>query len=142
MSRTDPGRGTPAMPPLPLSPSPKVKPQHLTRQAVVYIRQSTPQQVLNNRESTDRQYALQQRAVQLGWPAASVSLIDDDQGQSGASACGRTGFQSLLAQVALDQVGIILGLEPSRLARSSKDWHQLLEVCSLFHTLLADQDGV
>src|SRR5262249_10521594 len=77
-----------------------------------------------------------------GWPPESITIIDEDQGQSGATALGRPGFQALLAQVALDQVGIILGLETSRLARSNKDWHQLLEVCALFQTLLADQDGV
>jgi DNA invertase Pin-like site-specific DNA recombinase len=119
-----------------------VKEHHLRRKALVYIRQSSPQQVANNRESTERQYALRGRAIQLGWPAASVFLIDEDQGLSGASAVERTGFQSMLTQVALNQVGIILGLETSRLARSNKDWHQLLEVCSIFQTLLADQDGV
>jgi DNA invertase Pin-like site-specific DNA recombinase len=110
--------------------------------AVVYVRQSTPQQVLYNSESTERQYSLSQRAVQLGWPAEGVTVIDEDQGHSGATAEGRPGFQSLLAQVALDRVGIVLGLETSRLARSNKDWHQLLEVCAIFRTLLADQDGV
>ena len=126
----------------PLSPSAKVKPYHLGRQAIVYVRQSTPQQILHHQESTERQYALRQRAIQLGWPAEQVSVIDEDQGHSGATAQGRLGFQALLAQVALNQVGIILGLETSRLARSNKDWHQLLEVCALFQTLLADQDGV
>jgi DNA invertase Pin-like site-specific DNA recombinase len=126
----------------PLSPSAKVKPYHLDRQAIVYVRQSTPQQVLHHQESTERQYALRQRAIQLGWSAEQVSVIDEDQGHSGATAQGRLGFQALLAQVALNQVGIILGLETSRLARSNKDWHQLLEVCALFQTLLADQDGV
>jgi DNA invertase Pin-like site-specific DNA recombinase len=114
----------------------------LSRKAVVYVRQSTPQQILHNQESTQRQYALRQRAVQLGWPADGVTVIDEDQGHSGASAQDRPGFQSLLAQVALDQVGLVLGLEASRLARSNKDWHQLLEVCAIFRTLLADQDGV
>jgi DNA invertase Pin-like site-specific DNA recombinase len=109
---------------------------------VVYVRQSSPQQVLNNTESTERQYALDQRALQLGWPAESIAIIDEDQGHSGATAQGRPGFQALLAQVALDRVGIVLGLETSRLARSNKDWHQLLEVCAIFQTLLADQDGV
>jgi DNA invertase Pin-like site-specific DNA recombinase len=108
----------------------------------VYVRQSTPQQVLHNSESTERQYALRQRAGQLGWPADGVTVIDEDQGHSGATAQDRPGFQSLLAQVALDQVGIILGLEASRLARSNKDWHHLLELCAIFQTLLADQDGV
>jgi DNA invertase Pin-like site-specific DNA recombinase len=127
---------------MPASPSAKVKAHHLLRQAVVYVRQSSPQQVLTNTESTQRQYALDQRALQLGWPAEGVITIDEDQGHSGATAQGRPGFQALLAQVALDQVGIILGLEASRLARSNKDWHQLLEVCAIFQTLLADQDGV
>jgi len=126
----------------PLSLSAKVKAHHLGRQAIVYVRQSSPQQVLHHQESTQRQYALQQRAVQLGWPAECVTVIDEDQGHSGATAQGRLGFQTLLAQVALNQVGIVLGLETSRLARSNKDWHQLLEVCALFQTLLADQDGV
>jgi DNA invertase Pin-like site-specific DNA recombinase len=124
------------------SVSSKVKPCHLARKAIVYIRQSTVQQVLNNRESTDRQYALDQRAVQLGWPAECVVIVDEDQGLSGQTAAGRSGFAYLLSQVALNQVGIILGLETSRLARSNKDWHQLLDVCGIFQTLLADQDGV
>jgi DNA invertase Pin-like site-specific DNA recombinase len=152
MTPTDPTRHAPRPQPtapspprpadLPRSPSAKVKPHHLARQAVVYVRQSTPQQALHNSESTERQYALGQRAVQLGWPAECVTVIDEDQGHSGASAQGRPGFQSLLAQVAMDQVGLVLGLETSRLARSNKDWHQLLEVCAIFQTLLADQDGV
>src|SRR5262245_56059029 len=128
--------------PLPVSPSAKVKPGHLARTAIVYVRQSTAQQVLNNRESTARQYALDQRAVQLGWPAEAVVIVDEDQGLSGQTAAGRSGFAYLLSQVALNQVGIILGLETSRLARSNKDWHQLLDVCAIFQTLLADQDGV
>jgi DNA invertase Pin-like site-specific DNA recombinase len=120
----------------------KILREHLERLAVVYVRQSTPQQILNNSESTARQYALRDRAIQLGWPAARVCVIDDDQGKSGQSAEGRPGFQSLLARIALGEVGIVLGLEMSRLARSNKDWHQLLEVCALFGTLLADCDGV
>src|SRR4249920_178919 len=120
----------------------KVKPGHLARKAIVYIRQSTVQQVLNNRESTARQYALDQRAVQLGWPAASVVTVDEDQGLSGQTAEGRSGFAYLLSEVALNHVGIILGLETSRLARSNKDWHQLLDLCAIFQTLLADADGV
>jgi len=126
---------------LPVCVSAKVTLQHLRRLAVVYVRQSTPQQVLNNRESTDRQHALDRRAIQLGWNAQSVEIIDEDQGQSGRSAETRVGFQSLLARITQDQVGIVLGLEMSRLARSNKDWHQLLEVCAIFGTLLADQDG-
>src|SRR5205814_2409999 len=94
------------------------------------------------RESTDRQYSLVHRATFLGWSSDRVEIVDDDQGQSGQSAEGRLGFQRLLAEVSLDHVGIIFGLEMSRLARSNKDWHQLLELCALFRTLLADQDGV
>jgi DNA invertase Pin-like site-specific DNA recombinase len=127
---------------LPVSLSAKVKPGHLCRKAIVYVRQSTAQQVLNNQESTARQYALDRRAVQLGWAAESVVIVDEDQGRSGQSAAGRSGFAYLLSEVALNHVGIILGLETSRLARSNKDWHQLLDVCAIFQTLLADQDGV
>ena len=122
--------------------SPKVKPWHLARQAMIYVRQSSPQQVLEHRESTARQYALFDRAVMLGWQRDQVIIVDDDQGQSGASMAGRLGFQRLLADVSLDHVGVIFGLEMSRLARSCKDWHQLLELCAIFRTLLADQDGV
>src|SRR4051812_39909245 len=122
-------------------PSTKVKPWHLDRRAVVYVRQSTPQQVHDHQESTARQYALVDRAVALGWPREQVLVIDDDLGKSGESAEGRPGFQRLLAEVALDHVGLILGLEMSRLARSCKDWHQLLELCARFRTLLADADG-
>jgi DNA invertase Pin-like site-specific DNA recombinase len=120
----------------------KIQPWHLERLAVVYVRQSTPQQVEANTESTQRQYALVHRAAGLGWPAHRILVIDDDQGRSGASAEGRPGFQRLLAEVGLDHVGLILGLEMSRLARSCRDWHQLLELCAIFRTLLADQDGL
>lgn len=120
----------------------KIKPGHLARKAIVYVRQSTLQQVQHHRESTARQYALDGRAVQLGWAAESVVIVDEDQGQSGQSAAGRSGFAYLLQEVALNHVGIILGLETSRLARSNKDWHQLLELCAIFQTLLADQDGI
>ena len=122
--------------------SPKIRPWHLQRKAIVYIRQSTPQQVLDHRESADRQYGLVDRAAALGWPRDCVEVVDEDQGRSGQTAEGRPGFQYLLAEVGLDHVGIIFGLEMSRLARSNKDWHQLLEVCAIFRTLLADQDGV
>jgi DNA invertase Pin-like site-specific DNA recombinase len=122
--------------------SAKIKPTHLERLAVVYVRQSTPQQVLENRESTALQYSLVDRAVQLGWPPERVLVIDDDLGQSGRSAEGRLGFQRLLAEVGLDHVGLTLGIEMSRLARSCKDWYQLIELCALFRTLLADQDGL
>ena len=120
--------------------SPKLRPWHLDRAAIVYVRQSTPQQVLDHRESTARQYALADRAVALGWPRDRVVTIDDDLGKSGQSIEGRPGFQRLLAEVALDHVGLILGLEMSRLARSCKDWHNLLELCGRFRTLLGDAD--
>ncbi len=123
-------------------PSPKLRPWHLDRAAIVYIRQSTPQQVLEHQESTARQYALGDRAIALGWPPSQVQVIDDDLGKSGQSIEGRPGFQRLLAEVALDRVGLILGLEMSRLARSCKDWHHLLELCARFRVLLADADGV
>jgi DNA invertase Pin-like site-specific DNA recombinase len=147
MSRSDPRptaarlAGAASDSPLSLPPT-KVQDWHLRRKALVYVRQSSPQQVLDHRESAARQYALVQRAVALGWPADRVEVIDDDQGLSGQSAEGRLGFQYLLAEVGLDHVGIIFGLEMSRLARSNKDWHQLLELCALFRTLLADQDGL
>ena len=122
--------------------SPKLKDYHLARGAIVYVRQSSPQQVVEHPESTARQYALAERAARLGWPADRVTVIDDDQGQSGRSMAMRLGFQRLLAEVGLDHVGIIFGLEMSRLARSNKDWHQLLELCAVFRTLLADADGL
>jgi len=122
--------------------SEKITDEHLQRIAIVYVRQSTQRQVLEHRESTARQYALADRAVALGWPSAGVEVIDEDQGRSGSSAEGRSGFQRLLAEVSSDRVGIILGLEMSRLARSCKDWHALLEVCSIYRTLLVDADGL
>lgn len=125
-----------------LTRSGKIKPWHLDRSAIVYVRQSTPQQVASNQESTARQYALAGRAADLGWPARQVRIIDEDLGKSGQSVEGRPGFQRLLAEVALDHVGLILGLEMSRLARSCKDWHQLLELGARFRTLLADADGL
>ncbi|WP_213456735.1 recombinase family protein [Thiocapsa sp.] len=115
---------------------------HLQRQAVVYVRQSTLQQGGAPPESTRLQYALVDRAVELGWSPSQILLIDEDLGRSGASAEGRPGFQRLMAEVGLDHVGIVLGIEISRLARSSRDWYQLLEVCGLFNTLIGDADGI
>jgi DNA invertase Pin-like site-specific DNA recombinase len=120
----------------------KVQARHLDRMAVVYVRQSSARQVVENRESTLLQYGLRERAVALGWPQTRVLVIDDDLGQSGQSVAGRPGFQRLLAEVGLDHVGIILGIEMSRLARSCRDWHQLLELCAVFGTLIGDADGV
>lgn len=122
--------------------SEKVQPWHRDRLAVVYVRQSTAQQVLDHQESTRLQYGLRTRAVDLGWAQAQVAVIDDDLGKSGTSAEGRAGFQRLVSEVSLDDVGSILGVEMSRLGRSCKDWYQLLELCALFHTLIADLDGV
>jgi DNA invertase Pin-like site-specific DNA recombinase len=122
--------------------SSKIQDRHLDRLSIVYVRQSSAKQVTENRESTEMQYRLRERAVDLGWSAARVLVIDDDLGQSGQSINGRPGFQRLLAEVGLDHVGIVLGLEMSRLARSCRDWHQLLELCALFGTLLGDADGV
>lgn len=124
------------------SMSHKVNARHLQRLAYLYVRQSTLRQVLENTESTARQYALRERAVALGWPHERVITIDADLGQSGASAVDRAGFQHLVAEVGLAHVGIVLGLEVSRLARSSSDWHQLLEICALTGTLILDEDGI
>ncbi len=123
-------------------PHQKVRADHLKRDAYLYIRQSTIQQVFHNTESTKRQYALKQRAIALGWPAEQVIVIDCDQGQSGASAVDRKGFQKLVAEVGLGHAGIVLGLEVSRLARNSSDWHRLLEICGLTETLILDEDGL
>jgi DNA invertase Pin-like site-specific DNA recombinase len=135
---------TPGKRPVPAGASfpPKIRSWHLDRLAIVPVRQSTPHQVAANRESADRQYALVHRAIELGWPPERILVIDEDQGKSGATAEGRLGFQRLLAEVGLDHVGLILGLEMSRLARSCKDWHQLIELCAIFRVLLADQDGL
>jgi DNA invertase Pin-like site-specific DNA recombinase len=108
----------------------------------VYVRQSSPKQVLENRESTARQYAFAEHAVALGWPRDRVLTIDEDLGKSGRTAEGRSGFQRLVTEVTLNHVGIVLGLEMSRLARSSKDWHAFFEMCAIFGTLIADEDGV
>lgn len=120
----------------------KIQHHHHDRLAIVYIRQSTLQQVERHGESTKLQYGLVDKAYQFGWSKEQVIVIDDDLGRSGSNAEGRPGFQRLVAEVSLDRVGIIFGIEISRLARSCKDWYQLLEVCALFRTLIADTDGV
>ena len=120
----------------------KVAADHLKRDAYLYVRQSTLRQVLENTESTQRQYALRQRAVALGWPAERVIVIDTDLGLSGASSADRAGFQKLVAEVSMGRAGIVLGLEVSRLARNCSDWHRLLEICSLTRTLILDEDGL
>jgi DNA invertase Pin-like site-specific DNA recombinase len=125
-----------------ISLSSKIQPRHCERLAVIYVRQSSPHQVAENRESADLQYQLRRRAVDYGWAETRVLVIDDDQGITGQSIEGRLGFQRLLAEISLGHVGIVFGREVSRLSRSNKDWHQLLELCSLFHVLIGDADGV
>jgi DNA invertase Pin-like site-specific DNA recombinase len=120
----------------------KVTTTHLSRTAFLYVRQSSLRQVVNNTESGARQYALRQRAIALGWPTDQIVVIDTDQGQSGASAADREGFQRLVAEVGVGRAGIVLGLEVSRLARNSADWHRLLEICALTDTLILDEDGL
>jgi len=120
----------------------KVTELHRGRRAVVYVRQSTLHQVERNVESSARQYALRERAIELGWPAGSVSVVDEDTGRSGTSTDGRIGFKELVVEVGLGHVGLVLALEVSRFARSSADWHQLLDLCALTGTLIADADGV
>jgi hypothetical protein len=120
----------------------KLQAYHLDRLAIVYVRQSSPQQVLDHKESTARQYALVDLAVELGWAPDRIEVIDEDQGHTASTDKGRYGFHRLLAEVGLDHVGIILGIELSRLARSNKDWAQLIELCGIFRTLLADHDGL
>ena len=122
--------------------SPKIEPRHLGLRAVVYVRQSTPRQVLTNQESTCRQYQLAARARQMGWPAPQVEVIDEDLGLSGASSHARTGFQRLVAAIGLGEVGLVLVTEVSRLSRLNSDWHRVIELCAVFRTLIADEDGV
>ncbi|RPJ61269.1 MAG: recombinase family protein [Acidobacteria bacterium] len=120
----------------------KVQAHHLQRDAYLYIRQSSMRQVVENIESTQRQYALRSRATALGWPDDRVVVIDCDQGESGASAAWREGFRRLVTDVGLGRAGIVMGLEVSRLARNNADWHRLLEICALADTLILDEDGV
>ena len=120
----------------------KVTADHLRRDAYLYVRQSSLRQVMENTESTQRQYALRDRAVALGWPLERVHTIDNDLGISGAAAQNRDGFQHLVSQVAMGRAGIVLGLEVSRLARNNADWHRLLELAALSHTLMLDEDGI
>src|SRR5438270_3094697 len=119
-----------------------VKPHHLGRRAVVYVRQSTPHQVLGNQESLRLQYALRQRARELGWREADIDVIDADLGLSGGAAAHRQGFKELVARVTLGEVGLILSTEVTRLARNCSDWYPLLDVCGHRQCLIADRDGV
>jgi DNA invertase Pin-like site-specific DNA recombinase len=120
----------------------KVTAAQLGKPALLYVRQSTLKQVVHNAESAHRQYDLRGRAIALGWTDDQISVIDIDQGHSGASSADREGFQHLVAEVSLGRAGIVLGLECSRLARNSADWHQLLELCGMTGTLICDEDGL
>ena len=119
-------------------PELKVTAGHLKRDAYLYIRQSTPSQVIENAESTRRQYGLRDRAIAAGWPVERVRIIDCDLGRSGSTAGSRDGFQQLVIEVALGKAGIVMGLEVSRLARNSADWQRLIQLCALSATLIVD----
>ena len=123
-------------------PDLKVTADHIQRDAYLYVRQSTLRQVAENGESTQRQYALRDRAIAAGWPPERIHVIDCDLGKSGSNAITRDGFQELVSEVALAKAGIVMGLEVSRLARNSADWHRLLELCALTATLILDEDGI
>jgi len=119
----------------------KIAEQHLSRVACIYIRQSTPGQVRFNQESTERQYNLKNKAQSLGWSPEKIRILDRDLGHSGAHTTNREDFKTLVSDVAMGQVGAIFSLEASRLARSNKDWHRLLELCAITRTLVIDEDG-
>jgi len=120
----------------------KIQSIHCERLAFVYVRQSTSLQVVENRESTERQYHLRERAIELGWPPSRVEVIDEEQGRSGSTAAHRTGFQRLTSEVSLGKVGIVFMLEASRLARNNSDWYRLIEICGVSGTLIADESAV
>jgi DNA invertase Pin-like site-specific DNA recombinase len=136
--QTSAGTSVPAL----LLSTEKVTASHRSRDAYVYVRQSTPSQMIHHTESLARQYELRERAVMLGWPAHQVVVIDADLGRSGAQTAGRIGFRELVADVGLGKVGIVLGIEVSRLARNNAGWYQLLDLCAITDTLIADADGV
>lgn len=125
-----------------MSHAASILPQHLDRTAMVYIRQSTVKQLLVHQESTRRQYQLAERAGQLGWPQPRIVVIDEDLGRSGASSHARRGFQRLVSAISLGEVGLVLVTEVSRLSRLNSDWHRVLELCAVFDTLLADDEGI
>ena len=127
----------------PKSPvSSKITTEHLQLQAALYIRQSTGAQLREHQESTARQYALRDRLIAMGWPQNQIVVIDEDLGLSGSGTADRVGFRRLLKLITDHQIGMVIGLEMSRLARNSKDWGDLFEVCAIFQTLIADEDGV
>ena len=122
--------------------SSKISTTHRAKRAYVYIRQSSPGQVLHHSESTRLQYRLVERAIALGWPRERITIIDEDLGKSGTTSTQRLGFQQLIAEIGLAHVGLVLSLDASRLARNNSDWHQLIELCSLFGTLIADSEQI
>ena len=130
-----PAHGTPR-------PTGKIQPWHLERLAIVYVRQSSQYQVIHNKESAEVQSGFRNLAMAWGWPSSRVIVVDHDQAQTATSAEARTGFQWIMTEVNLNHVGIILGFQVSRLSRANSDWYHLLERCAVFHTLLADLDGV
>ena len=127
---------------LPDTVASKVTAAHLSRRAVLYVRQSSLKQVIHNTESAIRQYDLRGKAIALGWAGDQITVTGTGQGHSGASAAGREGFQQMVAEVSLGRAGIVLGLECSRLARNNADWHQLPGICAMTGTLICDEDGL
>jgi DNA invertase Pin-like site-specific DNA recombinase len=125
-----------------MNASETITPQHLSRQAAIYIRQSSPQQAVNNQESLRLQYALKKRAQEYGWPAERIDIVDADLGRTGSTTEGRQGFKDLVARVTLGQVGIIFAYDVTRLARNCTDWYQLLDLCGYRNCLVGDQDGI
>lgn len=121
--------------------STKITKQHYNKPAYIYIRQSTLAQVRHHQESTERQYALKEKALNLGWQETAIRILDRDLGQSGTQTAGREDFRTLVAEVSMGNVGAVFALEVSRLARSNLDWHRLLELCALTNTLVIDADG-
>ena len=121
--------------------NPKIAEHHRSRPAYIYLRQSTPSQVRHHQESTERQYALRQKALELGWSESLIHTLDRDLGKTGTEMAGREDFKTLVAEVSMGQVGAVFALEVSRLARSNLDWHRLLELCALTETLVIDEDG-
>jgi len=119
-----------------------ILPHHLSRTAMVYVRQSTPKQLVVHQESTRRQYQLAERAAEFGWPQPRIVVLDEDLGRSGTSSHERLGFQRLVSAIGLGEVGLVLVTEVSRLSRLTSDWHRVLELCAVFDTLLADDEGI
>ncbi len=121
--------------------NPKIQARHLSRPAYIYLRQSTPSQVRHHHESTERQYALREKALELGWSESLIRTLDRDLGKTGTEMARREDFKTLVAEVSMGQAGAVFALEVSRLARSNLDWHRLLELCALTETLVIDEDG-